>query len=648
VVTENRVLLPDGVHWHQWEHRALLDNCDRIIEYQSTGRDITEQRLAEQALLASEERYRTVVEDQTELIERFRPDGSFIFVNEVYCRFYHTTAEEVIGRRWQPHVVVEDLPFVVEQLKFMTSDNPVVVIENRVISGCGEVRWMQFVNRGFFNSQGELVETQVVGRDITERKRAEELLRTSAEEINDLYNNAPCGYHSLDADGFFVRINDTELNWLGYERDEIIGVMNFADMITPESKEIFNLNFPKFMKLGLVSDLEFEMVRKDGSCFPVIISATAIKDADDRFVMSRSMVFNNTDRNKAEQALKNSEDQFHQMAEIVAEVFWLMSPDSDCPLYVSPGFQQIWGHTCAELFAHPQLCQEATLPEDLPELRRYHEDLARGNASEAEYRIRRSDGLVRWISDRGYPQRDSTGEVTMIAGVSSDITKRKQAEESLKRYAQRLISMDEELRKEIAIQLHDEVGQEITAIALNLVHIRNNLTAVPGEELLPAVEESRMLAKSINRTVRNLMVSLRPTQLDDYGLASAVKFYAELFAKRTRIAATVNASPDFPRLATNTEIALFRIIQEALNNTAKYADASKVSVDLNKRGTSIHISITDDGKGFDPQDTRCQPAGSGWGLTIMRERAELAGGEFSLNSTPGEGTSITVIIRGEC
>ncbi len=149
-------------------------------------RDITERKRIEAELRAGEEHYRTVVEDQTEVICRFRRDGSFLFANEVYCRFFGKRAEELVGRRWHPVALAEDVPLIEAQLVTLSPANPVVVVENRVHAASGELRWMQFVNRGFFDERAELTEIQAVGRDVTERRRAEEELRASRHALRAL------------------------------------------------------------------------------------------------------------------------------------------------------------------------------------------------------------------------------------------------------------------------------------------------------------------------------------------------------------------------------------------------------------------------------------------------------------------------------
>jgi diguanylate cyclase (GGDEF)-like protein/PAS domain S-box-containing protein len=123
----------------------------------------------------------------------------------------------------------------------------------------------------------------------------------NSQEIKDLYDNAPCGYHSINADGTFVRINDTALSWLGYHRDEIVGKLKFSDMLTPESRAPFDHQFIAFKASGEMYDTEFELVRKDGTKLPVLLSATAVRDADGNYLMSRSTLFDITDRKRIEQ-----------------------------------------------------------------------------------------------------------------------------------------------------------------------------------------------------------------------------------------------------------------------------------------------------------------------------------------------------------
>ncbi|HMB07086.1 MAG TPA: PAS domain S-box protein, partial [Isosphaeraceae bacterium] len=143
--------------------------------------DITAAKALEEALRASEERYRTVVEDQTEVLSRFRPDGTLTFVNDVYCRFFGKPCEELVGHRWHPDVHPDDRAPVEAELARLAPANPVVVTVDRVFDARKRLRWMEFVNRGFFAPDGSLTEIQAVGRDVTERKEAEAAIRRAKE-----------------------------------------------------------------------------------------------------------------------------------------------------------------------------------------------------------------------------------------------------------------------------------------------------------------------------------------------------------------------------------------------------------------------------------------------------------------------------------
>ena len=140
-------------------------------------------------------------------------------------------------------------------------------------------------------------------QDVTERKQAQEALQRSADEIRDLYNHAPCGYHSLDKDGVFVRINDTELEWLGYAREDLLGKLKFSDLLAPGSLSTFETEFPRLKAEGSVRDIEMDLIRKDGSILPALLGATAVTDDSGNYLMSRSMVYDITERRRAEERL---------------------------------------------------------------------------------------------------------------------------------------------------------------------------------------------------------------------------------------------------------------------------------------------------------------------------------------------------------
>jgi|HubBroStandDraft_5_1064220.scaffolds.fasta_scaffold00574_10 PAS domain S-box-containing protein len=238
--------------------------------------------------------------------------------------------------------------------------------------------------------------------------------------------------------------------------------------------------------------------------------------------------------------------------------------------------------------------------------------------------------------------------VPCLIGMGIDITVRKDAEQATGQYARRLqatshrlLTVQEAERRTLARELHDAVGQELTALSLNLTIID---TALPREGLQKVherLEDSQALLEKTTSHLRNIMMELRPPGLDELGLLAALQEHVNQVARRSEVAMSVVGAEPQPRLAPTDEIALFRIAQEALNNIVKHARASESSVSLRQNEQAVVLSIMDNGVGF---DTGAKPimGGYGMGTTTMRERAEAIGARLQLQSIPGEGTQVTV------
>ncbi|MDD2270638.1 MAG: sensor histidine kinase [Desulfuromonadaceae bacterium] len=223
-----------------------------------------------------------------------------------------------------------------------------------------------------------------------------------------------------------------------------------------------------------------------------------------------------------------------------------------------------------------------------------------------------------------------------------DITGRKKAEDELRSYACRLIEMEEDLRKKLASELHDEIGRDLTVLGMNLAIISSGMTDDAPKNLTARVTDSSRLIEGISRTVRGIMFMLRPPVLDDYGLLAALRWHADLFEKRTGIAIIVRSDDPIPRVTAEKEMALFRIAQEAVMNASKHAATMEVTISISRDNGMLRFMISDDGRGFTPASFEHIQGGSGWGIKIMRERAELIGGNFQVDSAPGKGTVVSV------
>lgn len=243
------------------------------------------------------------------------------------------------------------------------------------------------------------------------------------------------------------------------------------------------------------------------------------------------------------------------------------------------------------------------------------------------------------ISLRGLP---------CLIGMGIDITVRKDAEAATEQYARRLqatshrlLTVQEAERRVLARELHDAVGQELTALSLNLTIISEALPGETPDKVRERLEDSQELLENTTRHLRDIMIELRPPGLDELGLLAALKEHASQVGRRAELAIDVVGQEPRPRLPPTEEIALFRIAQEALNNVVKHAQASECTISLSQTERAVVLSIVDNGTGFDAA-RKPLAGGHGMGTTTMRERAEAIGAHLDLEATPGSGTRVTI------
>jgi PAS domain S-box-containing protein len=313
------------------------------------------------------------------------------------------------------------------------------------------------------------------------------------------------------------------------------------------------------------------------------------------------------------------------------------------------GAERVKGYTAAEVIGrHLSLFYTAEDVAAGTPQRELAEAAATGRAEREGWRVRKG-GERFWVNEIVNAVYDPDGALVGFTKVGRDLSERRRAadvaeraragveRESLRR---RLVLAEEEERRRLARELHDEAGQYLTALGLGLQALSD--VTVPGSDVDRRVSQLRRLADALGRELHALSVRLRPRALDDFGLEAALESHTEDWSTRFGIELDVHIDVGTERLPQAVESAVYRIVQEALTNVAKHSGAGRASVVIEERDGLVHAVVEDDGHGFDPGVVERRGGGTGLGLLGIRERAELLGGEMEIESVPGKGTTLFV------
>jgi PAS domain S-box-containing protein len=353
-------------------------------------------------------------------------------------------------------------------------------------------------------------------------------------------------------------------------------------------------------------------------------------------------------RGQAEESLRQSEQRFRLIAETIQEVFWIADVETTKTVYVSPGYERVWGRSTKSLYEDPWSFFDAVHEEDSDRVLNALERKKLGQLYEAEYRILRPEGSIRLIWDRGYPVRDGTGRVVCYVGVAQDITERRGMEEKIQTYQRELRAaalemssmearIEERERHLIAADLHDFVGQNLVVTQFKLAALQKTLSS---PELIRRVEEIRELTRQTIQYTRSLTVELSPPILVEIGFKAALEALAEGFQKTHKIPIRVedDGRPEQPD--DDIRYLLFRSVRELLMNIVKHSQASMVKIAIARQNETIVVSVEDNGIGFEP--AKVAGKDRGFGLFTIHRRLKHSEGCCEVVSRPGSGTRVVL------
>ncbi len=470
-----------------------------------------------------------------------------------------------------------------------------------------------------------------------ESHRRDEQFRLFVEAVPDY------AIFMLDPEGRVSTWNTGAERIKGYKAAEIIG-KHFSSFYPEE--DVLSGKPNKLLKQatqeGHAED-EGWRVRKDGLKFWASVTIAAVRNQGGQLIGFGKVTRDLTERRRAEIALRRSEDRFRLMAEAVQDyAIFMLDPEG----YVSTwntGAKRIKGYEATEIIGRHFSC---FYPEKNIRAGKPGRDLQvaaeQGRFEDEGWRVR-NDGSVFWANVIITPIRDEANKLIGFAKVTRDVTDTMRKEESLRDLASHLLQLQDEERRRIGRDLHDTLGQSVTAMKISLDSLAYSVT--PGNpEISEKVKQCARLAEECVKEVRTISYLLYPPMLEEMGLKSAIPWYLEGFTTRSGIRVTFDAPADFARLSRNTELALFRVLQESLTNVHRHSASETAHVGLSMKDGMAVLEIRDAGKGIPA--AILQESGEAWqrfigvGLRGMRERLSQLGGKLEISSTERGATVI--------
>jgi PAS domain S-box-containing protein len=597
--------------------------------------DITERKLTEEALKKSEEKFATAFrESPLALTLTSMKDQRYLDVNETF--------EQLTG--WQKDEVIGRTPF---DLNLWDDSSERVEISKRLLSE-GAIRNYEFHFRCRNGTtkcglgSAELIEIDnescmlSVVADITERKQIEEQLCTSEERLSGVVGSAMDAILAVDSEQRILLFNTAAEKIFGCRAEEAIGT-SIERFIPHRFRAAHKKHIHSFGQTGTSNRAMGTLgalwgLRATGEEFPIEASISQVGTAGKKLftVIIRDI----TERQRAEQAIRESEERFRLVANSAPVLIWMAGPDKLCTYFNQPWLEFTGRPVEAEI---GNGWANGVHPEDLNAcMDTYTNAFDRQESFKMQYRLRRHDGEYRWVFDLGVPRLNPDGSFAGYIGSCLDITERKTAEEALINLSGRLIEAQEEECRRIAREIHDDYNQRLAVLANEL----EDLAQTIGDSVAEAGPRLHQLWTSVSELgvdLHSLSHRLHSSTLETLGLIAGVRAFCEEFEDLQEIQVQFTHE-NVPRvISADVSLCVFRIAQESLRNVKRHSGANRAEVHLEYVGEKLHLSVSDRGRGFDRSK---RAARDGIGIRSMEERLHFFGGKLEVHSRPMEGTRI--------
>jgi len=528
------------------------------------------------------------------------------------------------------------------------SDTVQKPIEVRIVTKGGDIKWavLRFTSIFYKKKHADLLNFM----DITELKTARERVDDLARLQSSIMEAIPHAVIGLD-DRKIVFVNHAATSVFGWEPEELIGKTMRVLFHTKQEYEKEGKKFYSVLKIKPTHSLEFTYRHKDGRDISCLTSVSRIGDNkyDNRIVATHTDI---TEKKQAEERLRESERVLSTLMGNLPGMAYRCKYDKKWTMeFVSEGSYELTGsYPHALVGNYAESYWELIHPEDKGYVwATIRHAVENHDHYQLTYRIVTPSRETKWVWERGLGVYSKTGDLVALEGFISDTTEQKLAEDQLEHsrkqlsiHADHLHTILEGERTEIAREIHDELGQILTALKMDLFWIQKKLPA--GSEHMEAKIGSMMFfLDSTIKTVERILVQLRPAMLDDLGLTSAIEWLAEEFQNRTGVVCEAILEPTPETLIADEKVstALFRICQESLTNITRHAQATRAEIMLKTGDGKVELIISDNGIGIRKKDI---DKSDSFGVLGIKERVNLLGGKVNVVGRKNKGTLLRVRI----
>jgi PAS domain S-box-containing protein len=622
------------------------------------------------------DRYRQLIELSPDSILIGR-NGLIVYANPATLRLVGARSlGDVLGKSPADLLHPDSRPSVARRIAKLSAGQTLSMTEERIVRLDGTVIDVEITGSLFDDHLGSGL--QVIVRDITARKRTEAALRESEERLRLAFAGAQEGVWDWNLETGAVVYSAQWTRMLGYEMHEIEPhVSAWERLLHPDDVQRASDILQGVLRGEADYSAEFRLRHKDGHFVDVLSRGFPVRREPDGVVVRIvGTHLDLTERKRAEAKLRADEHRLRSFLENSAVAGWLKDEDGRY-VFLSKNFQRFgmgieewvgrtdfdfWPREVAETFRRNDLAvlksgQNVEVVEDA-----VYPDGSRSWWLNHKFRLEGADGrhyvgglgvdvtartnaeeLLRHAHDELEERvRERTTELANAnTALQLEIVERERADVARRELLARLVFAQEDERRRIAREMHDQLGEQLTALGLHVRGLQDAVADAPA--LIERADALERVTQELDRSVDELVWALRPTALDDLGLRAALENYLQDWSSRGGVAAELHtAGLSVDRLSTEIETTLYRIAQEALTNVAKHAKATSVAVLLERRPDHISLVIEDDGVGFD--SNAAGRTSQGFGLLGMQERAALIGANLEIESVAGGGTSILVRI----